>query len=669
MLPTPHDAWQKPGGSTPQRASRAFRLDYPAQTCCSGRWLTCLVSAAVTLLASTGLARDPHPLISRSVLFGNPDRSSPSLSPDGNHLAYLAPYEGVMNVWVRSLDKTDDRVVTRDQSRGIRTFHWAQNSRQILYIQDRNGDENWHLFAVDLVEDVERDLTPFDGIQVRNLSDDPGVPNELLVGINRRDPEWHDIYRIHLANAEINLDTENSIGAIGFESDHRLRVRAAVRATPDGGLELLHRGHEQEPWRKFQTWPSQSAFNSGIIGFTADNSGVFLLSSLGSNVSELRRVDLATGVETSVATDHFADVAAVLMHPTEHTIQAVGFLKERLHWKVIDPSLKRDFTRIRHTRPADDFKIIGRDHADRVWLVAYTTDVGPKAYYLYHREAGKTRRLFSDREALENIPLACMVPIGFRARDGLLIQGYLTIPPEVAPRSLPTVLVVNNGPWSRVTWGYDETAQWLANRGYAVLQVNFRGSSGYGKNFLNAGTREWGGKIQNDLVDAVNWAVDRGIADPNRVGIFGTSFGGYAALTALAETPDVFRCAIDIVGPSNLITFISSLPPYLKPVEPLIFDRIGHPQRDAEFLKSRSPLYKVDRITKPLLMAQGANDPRVKKSEALQMVNALREAGKEVEYIEYPDEGHGFARPANRLDFYARAERFLAKHLGGRFEK
>jgi dipeptidyl aminopeptidase/acylaminoacyl peptidase len=623
-----------------------------------------------TLVANAALhAGDLPPLIPRAVLFGNPDRTSPRISPDGSMLAFLAPHDGVMNVWVRGLKACEERVITHDRGRGIRAYMWAHNGRQILYIQDRDGDENWHLFAVDLADGVERDLTPFEGVQTRLVADAAGVPNEFLVGINQRNPQWHDVYRVNLANAQIELDTENNEGFIGFVADHNLRVRAAARATADGGIELFHRESTANPWRNVLRWAPDDAFNSGVVGFTPKNDGLYVISSAGANASELQRFDPQNGKIESVASDHFADVADVLQHPVNHEVQAVGFNKERMHWQVVDPKIKRDFALIARNRPGNDFKIIDRDHADLRWLVAFITDDGPRTFYIYDREERAATRLFSDRKELEDVALARMVPVGFRARDGLLVPAYLTVPPGLAPRKLPMVLLVNNGPWSRVSWGYDATAQWLANRGYAVLQINFRGSSGYGKQFLNAGNREWGGKIQADLVDGVRWAVERGIADPERIGIFGTSFGGYAALMALSETPDVFRCAVDICGPSSLVTFITSLPPYLKSIEPLIFDRIGHPERDAEFLESRSPMHRVHRINKPLLIAQGANDPRVKKSEARQMVKALEDAGKEVVYREYEDEGHGFARPENRLDFYAVAEKFLAKHLGGRYEE
>jgi dipeptidyl aminopeptidase/acylaminoacyl peptidase len=376
-------------------------------------------------------------------------------------------------------------------------------------------------------------------------------------------------------------------------------------------------------------------------------------------------MELATGKEKTLASDDAADVADALIHPTKHTVQAVAFTKERTNWKVLDPSIAEDFAAIGKIRNGD-FHLINRDHADQTWLLSFETDDGPVYYYAYNRSTKKGEVLFTNRKALEGLTLAKMKPIRFKARDGLTVHGYLAAPPGVEARNLPMVLNVHGGPWSRDTWGYDGEVQWLANRGYAVLQVNFRGSTGYGKKFLNAADREWGGKMHDDLVDGVQWAVKEGVADPQRVAIFGGSYGGYATLVGLTFTPDLFACGVDIVGPSNLITFQENIPPYWKPLEPILWGRVGNPTKDAEFLKSRSPLFKVDQINKPLLIAQGANDPRVKKSESLQMVEALKKAGKVVEYVEYADEGHGFARPENRLDFYGKAEKFLAQHLGGR---
>ena len=629
---------------------------------------TILAAVVATLLQGVDVRGDLPPIIPRQVLFGNPDKASPKISPDGKRLAYLAPDQGVLNVWIRTIGKKDDRPVTKDRNRGIRSYSWADNNTHVLYIQDKGGDENWHVYAVNLATKSERDLTPFPGVQARVLAVDRKFPNEILVGVNNRNPQLHDVYRVNLTTGALKIEAENTERVIGWNADHDFRIRGALKMTPQGGMEIVVRDDPESAWRTLTTWGSQDTLNSGPIAFTPDNRGMYILSSVGANTGELRQIDLSTGTEKTLASDPEYDVSNILIHPDKHIVQAVSFTKERSEWKVLDDSIKTDFAAIQRIRRGD-FNIINRDHADQTWLIAFTADDGPVHYYAYHRNTKKAELLFTNRKGLEGVTLARMEPIKFTTRDKLTVHGYLTTPPGIAAKNLPMVLNVHGGPWHRDTWGYDGEAQWLANRGYAVLQINFRGSTGYGKKFLNAGNREWGGKMQDDLIDGVKWAINQGIADPKRIAIYGGSYGGYATLVGLTSTPDVFACGVDIVGPSNLITWMNTIPPYWKPIERLIWDRVGHPEKDAAFLKSRSPLYKIDRINKPLLIAQGRNDPRVKVAESRQIVDALEKAGKVVQYEEYPDEGHGFAKPENRLDFYAKAERFLATHIGGRYEQ
>jgi len=610
---------------------------------------------------------DLPPLIPREVLFGNPDKANPQISPDGKRLAYLAPDAGVLNVWVRTLGKNDDRPITSDRKRGVRAYFWAQSGDQILYIQDKDGDEDWHLYGARLRGGRARDFTPYDKVQARVEAIDPKFPDAILVSVNVRDPQFHDVYRLDLRTGRLKLLLQNDEHFVGWTADHEYQVRAGLKVAADGGVTLHVRDSGSGKWRKQLTLGPEDVLTSGPIGFTPDGNGLYMINSVGSNTGQLRKLDLETGQEKVLAADDTYDVADVLIHPTKYNVQAVGFMKDRLSWQVLDPSIAEDFAAIAKLRDGD-FHIKSRDYADRTWLVVFEMDNGPVYYYAYDRQTKSGELLFTNRAALEGLTLARMKPIQFQARDGLDLQGYLTLPPGVEPKNLPLVLNVHGGPWARDSWGYDGEVQWLANRGYAVLQVNFRGSSGYGKKFLNAGDREWGGKMQDDLVDGVQWVVKQGVADPKRVAIVGGSYGGYATLVGLTATPDLFACGVDLVGPTNLITFQQTIPEYWKPIEPILWSRVGHPEKDADFLKSRSPLFKVDQITKPLLIAQGANDPRVKRSESLQMVEALRKAGKIVEYVEYPDEGHGFARPQNRLDFFGRAERFLHEHIGGRLQ-
>jgi dipeptidyl aminopeptidase/acylaminoacyl peptidase len=628
--------------------------------------IVCHLGVILAGFLGTAAAELP-PLIPREVLFGNPTRISPKLSPDGTHLAYIAPDDGVLNVWVRTVGKEDDRVVTHARNRDIRIYFWAPNGEQILYVQDKDGDENWRLYAVPIAGGEAKNLTPFDGVRTQILAVEPDFPDEILIGLNDRNPQLHDVYRLNLRTGELTLEVQNDLGAIGWQADHELKVRLAQIPTPDGGFVLLYRPGPGADWEKLLSWGSEDALNTGPAGFAKDNKTLYMMSSVGSNTTELRTLDIATGKETVLASDPKADVSDLLVHPTTYEIQAVAFTKERKVWKILDPSVEKDFERLR-TLHRGDLSIVDRDLADKTWLVAYRQDKGPVVYYSYDRASGEATFLFSHRPELEKVTLAEMKPISFKARDGLTIHGYLTLPVGVEPKNLPAVINVHGGPWYRDTWGFHPEAQWLANRGYACLQINFRGSTGYGKDFVNAGDREWCGKMQDDITDGVQWLIEQGIADPNRIAIYGGSYGGYAVLCGLTKTPELYACGVELVGPSNLITFINTIPPYWKPMLDLFKKRVGDPDTEAEFLKSRSPLFMVDRIQAPLLIAQGANDPRVKKEESLQMVEALKKAGKRVEYMEFPDEGHGFLKDENRLKFYAAAEKFLAEYLGGRYE-
>lgn len=609
------------------------------------------------------------PLIPREVLFGNPRRVSPRLSPDGESLAFLAPNYGVLNVWVGPVGSPIDgdgfEPVTDDRKRGIRLFFWAEDGRHVVYLQDEGGDENWRVHAVDPATKEDRDLTPFDGVQAQILDKNRHFPDTLLVALNRENPELHDAYRLTLSTGDLDLAAKNPGNVVGWVADRDFEVRAAVTATPEGGSDLLLR--EGDGWRLLLGWDKEDALSSGPVGFAEDAGKMYLLDSRGANAARLVLLDLANGETEVLVEDPRYDVSGVVVHPETHAAQAAAVQRARTEWIVLDDAVREDFEALKDLGRGD-FSVTSRDRADENWLVAVNSDDGGASYYAYDRKAKKGEHLFDARPDLADYSLAKMEPVSFTSRDGLEVEGYLTLPPDAEPRDLPMVLNVHGGPWARDGWGYDPEAQWFANRGYACLQVNFRGSTGYGKEFLNAGNREWGGRMHDDLVDAVGWATGRGVADPERVAIYGGSYGGYAALVGATFTPDLFRCAVDIVGPSNIITLIESVPPYWKPLIATFTERVGDPETEPDFLKSRSPLFFVDRIEIPLLIAQGANDPRVKQAESEQIVSAMKERGIDHEYLLFEDEGHGFARPENRLKFYAAAEEFLARHLGGRTE-
>jgi dipeptidyl aminopeptidase/acylaminoacyl peptidase len=560
--------------------------------------------------------------------------------------------------------------VTDDTDRGIRAYTWAKDGRHLLYVQDTGGDENWRLYDVDLETMERRDLTPFEGIQARIIATRKSHRDEVLVGLNRDNPQLHDVYRLDLKTGELVKEIDNP-GYAGWLADEDMVVRGAIAPLPDGGYDFLVRDGADAAWRTLLTIPADDVTASDALAFTGDGQSLVAISSLGVNTGRLTIIDLdpnSSGEGRVLLEDPEADVTGALLHPDTREPQIAVILKDRAEYHVLDPAVEPDYQAIRALHSGDP-GFAGRDEADATWLVGFTEDAGPVHYFAYDRASRTGAFLFSSRPELAAYELARMEPFSFTARDGLTVHGYVTFPPGAGRTGLPAVLNVHGGPQARDAWGWDPEAQWLANRGYLCIQVNYRGSTGYGKAFVTAGDREWGAAMHDDLLDAVAYVVAQGWADPAKVAIYGGSYGGYAALVGAAFTPDVFCCAVDIVGPSNLQTLLESIPPYWAPMKMQLFKRVGNPETDQEFLWSRSPLSRARDIRIPLLIAQGANDPRVKQAESEQIVAALKEAGIEHEYMLFPDEGHGFAKPQNRLKFYAAAERFLARYLGGRFEE
>ena len=618
----------------------------------------------------------PHnshpPLIPRDIFFGNPDKTAARISPDGTRISYLAPVDGVLNVWIGpSDDLASAKPVTNDTGRGIRSYSWAYTNQHILYIQDKGGDENWRIYKVDLESGETQDLTPFDNVQARIENISHKHPDEILISINNREPQFHDIYRARLSNGERELVLENE-GHAGYIIDHDYNVRLAVGFTPEGGSQIFKRNGRE--WELFFSVGMEDVMTTSPIGVNQNNDGVYMIDSRGRDTAALTELTLENGESRLLAADAKADVSGTIVHPTKKTMQAVAFTYARKKWQVLDESIADDLEFLA-TVADGEVNLVDRTLDDQRWVVAYTMDNGPVRYYLYERAGQNATFLFTDRAALEGQPLAKMHSVVIPARDGLELVSYYTLPlwhedgavseQPVPDKPLPMVLFVHGGPWARDNWGYNPIHQLLANRGYAVLSVNFRSSTGLGKSFINAGNLEWGAKMHDDLLDAVDWAVEQGIADRNRVAIMGGSYGGYATLAALTLTPDVFACGVDIVGPSNLNTLLESVPEYWKPQLDVMYTRVGNPNTDEgrQLLKERSPLTHSDEIQKPLLIAQGANDPRVKQAESDQIVEAMQKKGIPVTYVLYPDEGHGFARPENNLSFMAVTEAFLAKHM------
>ena len=614
-------------------------------------------------------------IIPRKLLFGNPDKASPQLSPDGRFLSYLAPVDGVLNVWVGPAeDPASAKPVTTDTGRGIRFYGWAYTNNHIGYIQDRDGDENWHLYHVDLTTGETMDMTPLEGVQARMQEVSPQYPEEVLVLLNARNPQFHEIYRVNIYTGERELVQEND-QFVDFVTDEDFNVRFAVRPTPDGGNELLSKA-EDGGWEPFARIAMEDSIHTGPIGLDRAGRTLYMIDSRGRDTSALTAINLDTQEQTVIAEDARSDVSDTMLHPTEKTPQAAAFSHQRKEWRILDDSIAADLEYL-GTVADGEIEVISRTLDDDYWIAAYLLDDGPVRYYRYDRVRREAQFLFSNREALEGLPLAKVHPVVIKSRDGLDLVSYYMLPldsdrdsPEHPSNPLPMALLVHGGPWARDNWGYNPVYQLLANRGYAVLSVNFRGSTGFGKNFVNAANLEWAGKMHDDLVDAVQWAIEQKIADPQRVAILGGSYGGYATLAGLTFTPDTFACGVDIVGPSNLVTLLNTIPPYWEPQVELWANRVGdhRTEEGRAFLTERSPLTHVDRISKPLLIGQGANDPRVKQAESEQIVQAMQDKNIPVTYALYPDEGHGFARPENNLSFFAVTEAFLAGCLGGRHE-
>lgn len=642
--------------------------------------MRCATVLAMATLGFGGAAAQPSdvPLIPRDVLFGNPERAGVTVSPTGEMLSWLAPLDGVLNVWVAPVDDLDAaKPITDDSYRGIRQHFWAWNGTHVVFLQDTGGDENFRAYSVNVATGERTDLTPIDGIRVQINQVSPKFPNEMVLGINDRNPQLHDLYRVNVVTGERTMLMTNE-GYAGYTLDDDYNVRFAVRFEADGSLSYFEVNDntriDDEPYLAV---PNEDTLTTAITGFNADGTVMYMLDSRLGNTAALYTKNIATG-ETDLIFEHpKADVAGVMAHPTTKAIEAVSANHTRTEWTVLDAGVEADLTYLRTVENAE-VNVTSRSMDDSVWTIAYTLSDGPVKYYLYDRDEKQATYLFSNRPAIEGLPLAEMHPVVIDSRDGLELVSYLTLPygtdtdGDVRPDgdALPMVLLVHGGPWARDSWGYNSMHQWLSNRGYAVLSVNFRGSTGFGKDFINAGNFEWAGKMHDDLIDAVDWAVAEGIADEQRVAIMGGSYGGYATLVGLTFTPDTFACGVSIVGPSNLRTLLATIPPYWAPVMKMFTSRVGDPSTEdgLALLEERSPLNHVEKIERPLLIGQGANDPRVKQSESDQIVEAMQAKSIPVTYALFPDEGHGFARPENRTAFNAVTESFLSEHLGGRYE-
>jgi dipeptidyl aminopeptidase/acylaminoacyl peptidase len=632
-----------------------------------------LALGALPARSQAQAAKSPKPAatpIPRRVLFGDPERSVVRVSPDGRRIAFLAAIDGVLNVWVGPIDDPGAaRPVTRVADRNIGPWLvWLHNNRHVVYFREVGGDENWQTHRVDVETGASIALAPGPGVKSYVHSKSYHFPDELLIAHNERDKRFFDIYRVNAATGQSTLLQANN-GFVGFFTDPHFRVRFAVRITADGGWEYLERRGDGD-WRSFAKIGMADAMSTQPIEFSDDGKELYWLDSRGRDTAAAVAQDLASGATRALAADAKADMVEILLEPGSYRPIASACVHARTRWHVIDRAYAADFANLSQTCDGD-LTYLGLSD-DRQQAVAYfDRDAGSGRFFHYDRAAKKGRLLFTSHPALDEVPLVPLEPVVVRARDGLDLVCYLSRPRDAAHgKPLPMVLCVHGGPWARDTWGFDNTHQWLADRGYVALSVNYRGSTGFGKKFVNAANLEWARRMHDDLIDAVDWAIGAGIADEKRIGIFGESYGGYAALVGLTFTPEKFACGVDLFGISNLITFLRAIPDYWKPWQTLWKVRMSAYTTEVgqKFLRERSPLNHVERIVRPLLIGQGANDVRVKPAESEQIVAAMQARGLPVTYVYYSDEGHGFRRPQNRRSFTAVAEMFLATHLGGRFE-
>ncbi len=599
-------------------------------------------------------------------IFATPEFDRPQVSPDGAWLAYLSSWKETPNLCIRHLhgEKIPTRWLTEEKWRGIRFFFWRGDSSHLLYLVDDEGDEKYRLTQINIHSGEKKDFTPLHGIKAELVAVDADYPDTLLVAENRRNPTLFDIYRMNLETGELELDTPNEGDVFRWSVDNNMEVRACLAYLEDGCCELRVREGSGKGWKVLRIWSPDEAYGSaGIIGFSSDNERAYILSCEGSATISLSEIDLSTGESHMMVKDSSFDLAEVLINPVTHTIEAVKMYGERGEWRTLSADADRALTLI-HRECGGDISITGSSSDFNHWIVRSERDCMPPRYFHYNRTANKVIFLGCTLPSLLSVTMAEMKSISFKARDGEELQGYLTLPQGATGHSsLPFVISVHGGPWTRDVWGFDSEVQWLAGLGFGVLQINFRGSTGYGRAHFNAGLREWGGVMHTDILDGRAWAIEKGYADPSRIGIMGTSYGGYEALVALSFSPSAFTCGVDLFGPSNLVTLLECLPYHMTTQKAMFRARIGNHRAEKEFLHSRSPLFRADSITAPLFIAQGENDVRVRRRESEQIVQALKGRGTVVEYHLFRGEGHGFAMQKNRLALYRAVKDFLIKHL------
>jgi dipeptidyl aminopeptidase/acylaminoacyl peptidase len=638
----------------------------------------CLMIPALFATAQGTSSVGLPPIIDRELIFGNPEIAAAQISPDGRYIAFLKPWKDTRDIYVKAVDEpfSAARLLTTETKRPVAGYLWTRDSKFIIYAKDHDGDENFNVYAVDPAAQpasgadapASRDLTGLKGVRVELVEVPKTDPDIVYIGLNDRDKAWHDLYRLKISTGEKTLVRKNTERITGWVFDVKGSLRLATRSADNGDTEIL-----RADAGSFTKIYSCSVFETcGPLHFLPDGSRAYIETNKGTNLISLALMDPATGETQIVESDpeNKVDFGGAMFSEATDELVGTSYYYDREKRFFRDKHFAADYKWLEKRLSGMEISMESRTRDEQVWLVTASSDTEPGQTLLFDRRTHKLTPQYKVREKLPRQDLAEMQSVTYTSSDGLEIPAYLTLPKGVDAKNLPALVIPHGGPWGRDVWGYNSLAQFFANRGYAVLMPNFRGSTGYGRKFLDAGNLEWGRKMQDDVTWGVKYMVAQGIADPKRVGILGGSYGGYATLAGVTFTPDLYAAAVDIVGPSNLITLLGSIPPYWEPIRKVFYERMGNPNtpEGKALLEAASPIHSADKIRTPLLVAQGANDPRVNRREAEQIVVALRDRGFPVEYILAPDEGHGFQRPVNNSALFMESEKFLAQHLGGRYQ-
>ena len=616
---------------------------------------------SIFLIGCNNQMNKTAPIIPMEDFFRKPEKSSFKISPNGNRIAYMKPWKTRMNVYVMDIKTNDETRLTSSEERGIYGFAWLTDER-IGYIKDDGGDENMHFYAINIDGTNELDLTPFENVQARIIDDLEDDPNHIIIGLNKRNPQIHDPYRANVNNGTMEMIAENPGNISGWMTDHDGKLRVAI--TSDGvNTSVLYRDSESENFNAILTTDFKVSVSP--LFFTFDNKNLYVASNRGRDKSAIFEFNIDNAEEGKLIFEHDkVDVGGLMYSKKRKILTGVNYTVAKGETVFFDDWREGIQQKLESQLPGYEVGITSFSKDETKAIIITYSDRSRGTYYHYDVEKNKLTDLGKISPWLNENHMAEMIPIKYKSRDGLTIHGYLTLPVGIDGKNLPVVVNPHGGPWARDTWGYRSEIQFLANRGFAVFQMNFRGSTGYGREFWEISFKEWGKSMQDDITDGVNWLIDEGIADPDRIAIYGASYGGYATLAGLTFSPDLYACGVDYVGVSSLFTFMETIPPYWELYRSMLYEMVGHPEKDKELLASSSPLLHVDKIKVPLFIAQGANDPRVKKSESDQIVEALKARGIDVPYMVKENEGHGFYNQENNFDFYREMEKFLKKHIG-----